>query len=142
MQWDDSPHAGFSTGVPWLPVNPNCRQINAAAALADPESVFHHYRALIELRHNEPAVVHGDFTMLVPQDPQVYAFTRQWDDGSLLVVANFSPMPATFEVRDPDAWQRSTLILTNVAGAEESALNGWIALKPWEARVYRRATES
>jgi oligo-1,6-glucosidase len=137
MQWDDSPQAGFSTCVPWLPVNPNCREINAAAAMADPESVLHHYRALIELRHNEPAVVHGDFTMLVPQDPQVYAFTRQWDDVCLLVVANFSPTTATFEVPDPGGWHRSTLILTNVAGAEKSALTGSITLEPWEARVYR-----
>ena len=79
MQWDDSPHAGFTTGEPWLSVNPNHTEINAAAQYDDPDSVFHHYRRLIELRHDEPAVAHGDFTMLVPDHEQLYAFTRTLD---------------------------------------------------------------
>ena len=73
MQWDDSPHAGFTTGEPWIAVNPNHSEINAREARADPGSVFHHYRRLIELRHDEPAVANGDFTMLLEDDPQVYA---------------------------------------------------------------------
>jgi oligo-1,6-glucosidase len=140
MQWDASANAGFSTGERWLPVNPNSNEINAAAALADPDSVLHHYRTLIELRHREPAVVHGDFTMLVPTDPQVYAFTRHWNRVELLVVANFSPAPATFDVPEPDGWRDATLILANVEGTEISAPNAQLALEPWEARVYRRST--
>ncbi len=62
MQWDGSAHAGFTQGTPWAPVNPNYPEINAAAAVADDDSVFHHYRRVIELRHTEPAVAHGDFT--------------------------------------------------------------------------------
>ena len=65
MQWDAGPHAGFTTGEPWLGVNPNHVEINAEAARADPDSVFHHYRQLIELRHALPVVAHGDFTMLL-----------------------------------------------------------------------------
>ena len=61
MQWDDSPHAGFTTGTPWIAVNPNHATINAAAARADERSVFHHYRRLIELRHTSDVVVDGDF---------------------------------------------------------------------------------
>ena len=76
MQWDAGEHAGFTTGEPWIPVNPNHDEINAEAAVADPDSVFHHYRRLIELRHSEPVVAHGDFTMLLPDDERVYAFTR------------------------------------------------------------------
>ena len=59
MQWDASPHAGFTTGEPWIPVNPNHTEINAAAQVDDPDSVFRHYRRLIELRHNEPCVAPG-----------------------------------------------------------------------------------
>src|SRR4029079_18641978 len=59
VQLDDSPHAGFTTGEPWLPMNPNLAEITAAAARADPDSVFHHYRRLIALRHEEPAVALG-----------------------------------------------------------------------------------
>ncbi len=90
MQWDASPHGGFTTGTPWLPVNPDHSEVNAAAARANPASVYHHYRRLIALRHGEPAVVHGDFTMLLPDDERVYAFTRRYGGTVLLVVANLS----------------------------------------------------
>ena len=93
MQWDDTEHAGFTDGEPWIAVNPNHTEVNAAAAVADPDSVFHHYRRLIELRKSEPAVAHGDFTMLLADDPVVYAFTRRLGDTELLVVANFSGDP-------------------------------------------------
>ena len=75
MQWDDTENAGFTTGTPWIAVNPNYKEINARAEIADEDSVFHHYRRLIELRHTEPAVVHGDFHMLLADHNQVYAFT-------------------------------------------------------------------
>ena len=133
MQWDGSEHAGFTTGTPWIPVNPNHVEINAAAALADPDSVLHHYRRLIELRHTEPAVAHGDFTMLLEDDQQLYAFTRRLGDVELLVVANVSGEPAHAAVPDAEAWARAELLLTN-AGPEP----GDLSLEPWEARVYRR----
>jgi oligo-1,6-glucosidase len=82
MQWDASRHARFTTGEPWLAVNPNHTEINAEAARADPDSVFHHYRRLIALRHEEPVVAHGDFEMLLEDDERVYAFTRRLDGGA------------------------------------------------------------
>jgi oligo-1,6-glucosidase len=129
MQWDDSPHAGFSTGEPWQPVNPNYTQINAAAARADPDSVFHHYRQLIELRHAEPAVAYGEFTMLLPDDERVYAFTRSYQGVELLVLANVSGAPATVDV---PGWDGAELLL----GTHGSAGTG--TLQPWESRVLRR----
>ena len=75
VQWDDSAHAGFTTGTPWLPVNPNYPRINAAAEVADPESVFAYYRSLIALRHADPVVRDGDFE-LPPADPDLFVFTR------------------------------------------------------------------
>ena len=130
MQWDVSPNAGFTTGTPWMAVNPNHAEINAAAALADPDSVLHHYRRLIELRHTEPAVAHGDFTMLLEDDDRVYAFTRSYEDVELLVVANFSGEPVDAGV---PGWENAERLLGNCAasGAE---------LQPWEARVYRRTS--
>jgi oligo-1,6-glucosidase len=129
MQWDASEHAGFTTGEPWIPVNPNHTEINAAAALEDPDSVLHHYRRLIELRHSEPAVVHGDFTMLLEDDEQVYAFTRALGDTELLVVANFSGEPARPAL---DGWAGAELVITNGDPAPAG-----LDLGPWEARVYR-----
>jgi oligo-1,6-glucosidase len=133
MQWDDSEHAGFTTGTPWIAVNPNHAEINVRAALADPDSVLHHYRRLIELRHAEPVVAHGDFTMLLEDDEQVYAFTRRLGDVALLVVANVSGEPARADVPDADAWASAELLLSNAGPASAD-----LALEPWEVRVHRR----
>src|SRR5918911_3377545 len=92
MQWDGGPNAGFCPpGVtPWIAVNPDHVVVNAAAQRDDRGSVFAHYRRLVELRHTEPVVALGDFTMLLADDPQVYAFIRQLDGVRLLVLANRS----------------------------------------------------
>jgi oligo-1,6-glucosidase len=132
MQWDAGENAGFTTGEPWIPVNPNHAQINAEAALAEPGSVLHHYRRLIELRHSEPAVVHGDFRMLLEDDERVYAFTRALGNVELLVVANFSGEPASVGI---DGWAGAELLITNGDPAPAG-----LELGPWEARIYRRPT--
>jgi oligo-1,6-glucosidase len=129
MQWDDSPNAGFTTGEPWIPVNSNYRTINAAEAVEDPDSVLHHYRKLIELRHTEPVVAHGEFAMLLPDDERVYAFTRRLGDEELLVLGNFSGEDAPVALDDPGG----ELVLGNYADAGEPGV-----LRPWEARILRR----
>lgn len=134
MQWDASPQAGFTTGTPWLPVNPDHTEINAAAARANPDSVYHHYRRLIALRHSEPAVVHGDFTMLLPDDERIYAFTRAFGGTTLLVVGNFTGDQVTAEL--PAGWESAELVLDN--GPSVAAPPGRLVLAPWEARVHRR----
>jgi oligo-1,6-glucosidase len=140
MQWDATEHAGFTTGLPWLPANPNHTHINAEAERADPDSVFHHYRRLIELRHREPVVAHGDFTMLLGEHEHLYAFTRRLDDVALLVVANFSEATVAADVPDAAAWAASELVLGNVPAPD--ARGDEIALGPWEARVYKRSGRS
>jgi oligo-1,6-glucosidase len=136
VQWDASPQAGFSTGEPWLPVNPNHVEINAAEQWADPDSVLHHYRAVISLRHNESAVVHGDFTMLLPDDPVIYAFTRRLGAVELLVLANFSDDPVPVTLPDLVDWDGAELALGNLAAAPARPAS--TPLRPWEARVLRR----
>jgi oligo-1,6-glucosidase len=133
MQWDDSPKAGFTTGTPWLAVNPNYHEVNAAAAIADPDSVYHHYRKLAELRHTEPAVADGDFTMLLPHDEQLYAFTRRLGDTELLVIGNFSGETVKAELEDAAVWDEAELLLTNTATPPQD-----LTLGPWQAVVYRR----
>ena len=133
MQWNDSPNAGFTTGTPWLPVNPNYRQINVAEAIDDPNSIFHYFRQVIALRHADPVVAYGDFTMLLPDDELVYAYTRALDGVSLLVVANFSDTTVPADVPERGTWAASELVLANYpvdAGAD-------LELRPWECRVYR-----
>jgi oligo-1,6-glucosidase len=138
MQWDDSAHAGFTTGTPWLAVNPNYRDINAAGQITDPGSVFSHYRQVIALRHDLPVVAAGDFTMLVPDDERVYAFTRRLDDVELLVVANFSDGAAAVDLPGAHAWADAELLLSNYPGDTGPAA-GTATLRAWEARVHQRA---
>jgi oligo-1,6-glucosidase len=130
MQWDDSEHAGFTTGTPWLPVNPNHVEINAAAARADRDSVFHHYRRLIALRRDEPAVAHGDFTMLLPNDERVYAFTRRLGGTELLVLGNFSGDAVVAGLPEAERWAGAEVIVGEAAGDP-------LSLRPWEGRVLR-----
>jgi oligo-1,6-glucosidase len=138
--WDDTPTAGFTTGTPWLPVHPDATTVNAAAARADDASVFHHYRRLIELRHREPTVALGNFTMLLPDDPTIYAFIRQLDDVALLVVVNCSSTPGVARVPDAAQWAQAELLL---GGPDPTLprvpdLPDELGLQPWEARVLRR----
>jgi oligo-1,6-glucosidase len=133
MQWDASPQAGFTTGTPWLAVNPNYVEINAAAQRDDPDSVFHYYRQLIDLRHTEPAVVDGDFTMLLPDDDRLYAFTRRRGTTELLVIGNFTGDTVQAEIPDAASWSGAELVLSNLpAPATE------LTLAPWQAVIYRR----
>ncbi len=143
VQWDTSPHAGFTAGEPWFPVHPNYLEVNAEQALTDPDSVFHHYRRLIELRHTNPVVADGDFTMLLPEDPVVYAFTRSLDQTTLLVVANFSGAEHTVEgLPEAAQWARAELLLGSHAphSAPPAPGKDALVLLPWEARILRRTT--
>ena len=111
MQWDDSANAGFTTGRPWLPVNPNFKEINAEAALADPDSVFHHYRKLIELRKTLPVFRDGFFTLLCPEDENIFAYTRDTETEHLLVVCSFTDKELPFAL--PEAYHGSKLLISN-----------------------------
>lgn len=134
MQWDDSSQAGFTTGTPWLPVSPNYLEINAASQVGDEDSVFHYYRRLIELRHREPVVRAGEFTMLLADHPEIYAFTRQLGQVGLLVAGNFSAREQQVTV-DP-VWSGAAMLIGNYP-SPGIASDGRMTLRPWEAVVWR-----
>jgi oligo-1,6-glucosidase len=134
VQWDATDNAGFTTGTPWLPVNPNHVQINAEAALADPDSVLHHYKRLIQLRHTVPVVVHGDYHLLLPADEQVFAYTRTLDEEILLVVANLSGQAAVVDLGDAgDLLEGEVVVATHRPTATVGAEGGKLTLRPWES---------
>lgn len=141
VQWDAGENAGFTTGTPWLRVNPNHVTINAEAAVADPDSVFHHYRRLIELRHTLPVVVHGDLRMLLPTHEQVFAYVRTLDDLRLLVVANLSGTAAVADLgADAALLDGEVVLVAGPAGAGgaiggETSPSGTVTLAPWESWV-------
>ena len=90
VQWDDSEHAGFTTGTPWIKVNPNYKDINAKQALADPNSLFYYYQRLIRLRKEKPIIAHGNYDLILDEHQEIYAFTRTLEDERLLVILNFT----------------------------------------------------
>ncbi|MCA0306428.1 MAG: alpha-glucosidase [Actinobacteria bacterium] len=128
MQWDASPHAGFTDGTPWLPVTPNHGEVNAATALADPDSVFHHYRRLIALRHEREVVRHGRFALLLPEDERLFCYTRTLGEEVLLVVANWSSGPVALPASLPSRDGAELLLGTHASTADD--------LAGWESRVY------
>jgi oligo-1,6-glucosidase len=128
MQWDDSLHAGFSQGVPWIRLNDNYPQINVAAQENDPASILNYYRQLLRLRKQSLALVYGETEFLRPQSERVYAYRRRLDEETYHVVLNFSSQHQPIEAE----LTQGELILGNYAEAGQSA-----QLRPWEARVYR-----
>jgi oligo-1,6-glucosidase len=133
MQWDAGPNAGFTTGTPWLPVHPDYREVNVAAQLGDPGSVLTHFQRLIRLRRQHPIVVEGDFALLLPDHPSVYAFLRRLDDEELLVLANLASHAVDVEV--PPGWEVSDVLLASGPSSRGMPVGH---LGPWAARVHRR----
>lgn len=128
MQWDDSKNAGFSDAEPWIAVNPNYSEINARAALADPSSVFYHYQKLIQMRHDLPVMTEGKFALVKgnESDDQVFAYTRDDGETTLLVVANFNKETIKREY----AAGKGKLLLSNYEDDMGETL------RPYEAKVY------
>ncbi|MEO5853407.1 MAG: alpha-glucosidase [Nocardioides sp.] len=132
--WDASPSAGFGTGEPWLDLHPDHATINAAAQVDDPDSVFSHYRRLIALRHDVPAVAHGSIRMLLADDEQVYAFVREHEDTRLLVVANLSSASGVVPDLGEVVWSAAEPVVCSVPGSAPAPGD---PLAAWESRVFR-----
>ncbi|QUI22839.1 alpha-glucosidase [Vallitalea pronyensis] len=131
MHWHTSEYAGFTTGTPWIDVNPNYSDINVEAALADENSVFYHYQKLIQLRKELPVVVYGDFELLVPKDQQIFAYTRTLDGHKLLIVSNFSAEKATFHYKE--AVNSCKTLLSNYGNTYD--LQQALTLAPYESAI-------
>ncbi len=141
VQWTAGENADFCPPgvIPWIAVNPDHARVNAAAQRDDPESVFAHYRRLIELRHTEPVVAEGDFTMILAEHPQVYAFVRRGPGTRLLVLANLSGEPVEVDVPDGSTWAGAQVLLASGDAGEvrgPDASGRWQAA-PWDAVVLR-----
>lgn len=126
VQWDDSENAGFTTGTPWIAVNPNYRDINVKAALADPDSVFYYYQKLIRLRHENPIIVYGTFRPLLLDSETIYAYERELDGEKLIVACNWTQESQPCDLFDGVAGQE---LISNYK--EHTAGT----LMPYEARV-------
>lgn len=138
MQWSAEENAGFTTGNPWFSINPNYKEINAAAQVNDPDSVYSFYKELIHLRTKSPwkdILVYGKYQLLDPEDENVFSYLRSWEGQQLLVVCNLSPEKQSFllpENIDFAGCNEKSLIST----CKESKLALEMELKPWEAAIF------
>lgn len=129
MQWDDSENAGFTTGTPWLRVNDNYKQINAKSQVDDADSIFNCYRKLIQLRKQYPVFVDGEFTLLLEDDENIFAYERKDEDKTMIVVCNF--FDKTVNMPLSDTCNDMEILITNYDSADNLVI-----LRPYEARIY------
>jgi len=134
MQWDASPHAGFSTATPWIPVPENHTSINVEAALADPDSVFYHYKKLIQLRKQYDVLTNGSYRLLTPDDLSLWAYERTTDDEQVLVLSNFYGTDRPFTL--PDEWLDHQVLIQNYPDVSEKS--GQLVLRPYESVMLYR----
>ncbi len=138
VQWDGSPGAGFTTGTPWIGINPDHAEVNAAAQVGRPGSVFEHYRQLIELRHTDPVVTDGAFELLLPDHPAIWAFLRRGPGAELLVAANFSAEVVSAALPLDGGWADAAVVLSSLTGQAPLAPPPGLRLRPWESVIWRR----
>lgn len=131
MQWNDQPQAGFTTGTPWIKVNPNYVDINAKKALANTHSIFYYYQKLIALRKSYDIIIDGDYQLLLSDDEHLFVYKRCLDKQELLVICNFTDQPQTVCLNEE--MENSILLISN---DEPTAFSKEMTLRPYEARVY------
>lgn len=135
MQWDDSENAGFTDGTPWIRVNPNYTQINAAEQWKEEDSVFRYYQKLIALRKQYPVFSEGNFRLLQREHPQIFAYERKREKERLLVVCNFYGKETDYPC--PEDWQGMKLLLSNnKPRGKEKEHSMESTLRPYETRYY------
>lgn len=142
MQWNDSPNAGFGSGVPWIKVNPNYHEINVERAESDPNSVLAFYRKLIALRKSNPVMVYGDFTDISGDDAHLYVYVREYEGTEWVVLLNHGETSRSFTFSET-LFGDGQMGLKLVLGTHLDTSENWndeqrmIELRPYEARIYK-----
>ncbi|MGS0485821.1 alpha,alpha-phosphotrehalase [Bacillus paranthracis] len=137
MQWNEEMNSGFTTSTPWISVAENFKEINVEKALEDKESVFYHYKELIELRKTYDVITEGEYAILDENDPKIWAYTRTTESEVLLVINNFYGEEITYSV--PAHVQldgmKQEVLLSNYKDSSKDITN--LDLRPYESIVYR-----
>ncbi|MBO9129120.1 alpha-glucosidase [Bacillus sp. 165] len=133
MQWDDSMHGGFTTGEPWIQINPRYKEVNVEKALQDEDSIFYYYQKLIQLRKELPIITEGEYRLLHREHEAIYTYERNWNDEKLIVLCNFSSDVQTLNDQAlSDQIKQAEIVIRNY----ETQENEGITLRPYEAVVY------
>ena len=132
FQWNSSANAGFTTGTPWIAVNPNYKMINAEEEEKDPNSCLNYFRKLVKLRKHNPALIYGKYELLDKNNPKVYAYTREGNGERFLILLNFSADKTQTRINIPLAGAK--LVLSNDQRTPENPV---VELNPYEACIYQ-----
>ncbi|PTX42340.1 oligo-1,6-glucosidase [Christiangramia gaetbulicola] len=132
MQWDDSEHAGFTTGTPWLPVNENYQKVNVEAENNDPNSCLNYFRDIVKLRMDNPVLVYGDYELLFTENKNVYAYTRKLNEKKMLILLNFSTENTSIEISEK--LKDLKLVINNLSDVELE--DSKVTLKPYQALIF------
>ena len=130
-------NGGFSDHTPWLGVNPNYKEINAADQMADDSSVFRFYQKLISLRKEHPVMAHGDLQLCCPEDGPVIAYTRSYQDETWLAVHNFSQDMQKFQYTGTGLQLDTSVLLSNYPEHDICPEDEILTLKPYETVIFR-----
>ncbi len=133
IQWDDSEYGGFSTSKPWLAVNKNYKYINAKNCLKDNDSIFYHYKKLIEIRKSNETIIYGDYNLLCEDDKNIFAYTRKLDGDTILVVCNFYNIET--KINYEGDYESLEILISNYSDSSINLSN--LKLRPYEAIMYR-----
>ena len=133
MQWDSTENAGFTTGKPWLKVNKNYKFINAEDCLQDKDSIFYHYKKLINIRKHNDTIIYGDYKLLLPEDKNVFAYSRELNGDKIVVVCNFYNKEVNLNFKED--FNNVEILLSNYK--DSSILMKDLKLRPYEAIMYR-----
>ena len=132
----DSSNAGFSTGAPWIKVNPNYLEINVAQDLIDSNSIFFYYQKIIQLRKENLIMIYGDYQLILEDDEQIYCYLRTLDKDRLLIILNFFSNQIFFNLPTNINYQEKELLISNYDVEEKEDIKS-IYLRSYEARVYK-----
>ncbi len=135
MQWTAGENAGFTTGKPWLKLNPNHSEINVQTQQEDQNSILSYYRQLIQVRATNPVFIYGSYELLLKDHPQVYAYSRTRGNESAIVICNLSDKSATCPL-PTQKLKAENLLLSNYQVPAHSEVSQ-LELKPYESRIYR-----
>lgn len=135
VQWDDTENAGFTSGTPWMKVNPNYKEINVAEALADPDSVYYFYKQLIQLRKKHEVMVYGDYKELFEDHQEIYSFIRELEDEKWLILLNISEQQVQITLPELLTTLSGKMVIANYPAQED--LTDELTMRPYEARVYQ-----
>ncbi|WP_027631732.1 glycoside hydrolase family 13 protein [Clostridium hydrogeniformans] len=135
MQWSSSENAGFSSGTPWIKINPNYKDINVEAEAKDENSIFNFYKKMIDIKKNNQCLIYGKYELILEEDKNIYAYTRTLEDEKFIIICNLTNEEVEYSYENLDL-NHKKLLLSNYQVKSHEILTSF-KLKPWESRLYK-----